>query len=303
MPKYVLFGTGYWKHPDIQDLNRIERFVYAYLFTNESCTQSGVYPITVKTIANEIDHQDFDKIRDALNGLEKKEKIFMDWKGKTIFVKNFLKHNQNGRKDLILRSIQNDMLINLTFLWDRWKEVYEEFYQELKDYSIGQKKIKINKVARGKGDSEFSAFVDEVVKYWNERVCKKENQIPQISELTLDRKEKIRMRTKEDMPWKEVFEKIINSQWLRGLKADVTWRCTFDWVFKNDKNWRKIIEGNYDDKKPAFAKHEYKIGQKFYKETWEGQSIELKNRYKTKEINVLKDGNQQKAVEIVQIVS
>jgi hypothetical protein len=41
----------------------------------------------------------------------------------------------------------------------------------------------------------------------------------------------------------KIIEMIKSSRLLRGVDHD--WQVTFDWIFENDKNYVKILEGNY----------------------------------------------------------
>ena len=68
--------------------------------------------------------------------------------------------------------------------------------------------------------------------------------------LSDERKRKIKLRMDEMQSYEtleEVFYKMQNSKFCRGEIKE--WKANFDFVFENSKNWRKILEGNYDDKK------------------------------------------------------
>lgn len=95
---------------------------------------------------------------------------------------------------------------------------------------------------------------ERIVRLWND-TCKG---LLAVHKLSAGRKSKIKTRVAEmggvDKAMGTlgiVFRKIIESPFLRG---DVRqWRATFDWVFANDKNWMKVLEGNYDDHEPSMA--------------------------------------------------
>ena len=44
-----------------------------------------------------------------------------------------------------------------------------------------------------------------------------------------------------------LFDKVAASDFLCG-ESDKGWRASFDWLFENEKNWVKVIEGNYDNR-------------------------------------------------------
>lgn len=77
---------------------------------------------------------------------------------------------------------------------------------------------------------------------------------PRIIKISDSRKQKIKSRLGEmKNDWallESVFKAMENSRFLRGENKN-GWKATFDWVFDNEKNWLKIIEGNYNDKTPA----------------------------------------------------
>ena len=75
---------------------------------------------------------------------------------------------------------------------------------------------------------------------------------PRLIKLSECRKQKIRIRFVNEMKGdymllQSVFEKMQNSKFLKGDNKNA-WKASFDWVFENDKNWMKVVEGNYDNK-------------------------------------------------------
>lgn len=64
-------------------------------------------------------------------------------------------------------------------------------------------------------------------------------------------KTKIRIRLEEMQgsleTLKEIFVKMEASKFCRGDNKR-GWKATFDWLFANEKNWVKVLEGNYDNK-------------------------------------------------------
>lgn len=74
---------------------------------------------------------------------------------------------------------------------------------------------------------------------------------PQLKTLSDNRKKAIKARLKtytiED--FKTLFTKAEASSFLKGAN-NRNWSANFDWMIK-DSNMAKVLEGNYDDKKPA----------------------------------------------------
>lgn len=48
--------------------------------------------------------------------------------------------------------------------------------------------------------------------------------------------------------WRELFEKAAASDFLRGRTG---WKADFGWIVKNDDNYVKVMEGNYDNRRPT----------------------------------------------------
>lgn len=95
--------------------------------------------------------------------------------------------------------------------------------------------------------SEFNFVLD----LWNSSARRS---VPKIRILSPARKEKVRLRVKEMGGWEEAkrilptcLQKLNESDFCNG--ATGKWTATFDWFFENEKNWMKVLEGNYDNRK------------------------------------------------------
>lgn len=79
--------------------------------------------------------------------------------------------------------------------------------------------------------------------------------LPKVLKLSPSRKEKVKLRYQEMgmniNTLQTVFEKVESSAFCKGTN-ERGWVASFDWIFENDRNWMKIIEGKYDNraKKP-----------------------------------------------------
>ena len=92
---------------------------------------------------------------------------------------------------------------------------------------------------------------DFILRIWNESARRS---VPKIRGLSPARKEKVRLRIREMGGWDEAklilpscFRKINESDFCNGSTGK--WVATFDWFFENEKNWLKVLEGNYDNRK------------------------------------------------------
>ena len=107
-------------------------------------------------------------------------------------------------------------------------------------------------VSPKKRDKPVSAPTDYsfILDLWNSSA---KRSIPKIRAISPARREKIKLRLKEMGGVEnakgildECFKKISESDFCNG--ATGKWTATFDWFFENEKNWLKVLEGNYDNR-------------------------------------------------------
>jgi hypothetical protein len=122
--------------------------------------------------------------------------------------------------------------------------------------TIKDSKIKENKLKENKFDICQKISPENIISLWNKLA--KENDLPSVSKLPDSRKDKILSRCKsidlsriED--WKELFEIIPNCPFLLG-ESDSGWKVNFDWIVRNDKNYLRILEGEFTKKKKTQQK-------------------------------------------------
>lgn len=87
-------------------------------------------------------------------------------------------------------------------------------------------------------------FIDPYVDAWNvfAPTCK----LATVEAISESRKKKFKTRIQEEsFDFLKILEKIKCSPHLKG-DNNGGWKVTFDWIFENDKNYVKIIEGNYN---------------------------------------------------------
>ncbi|HEX7318879.1 MAG TPA: hypothetical protein VF399_00805 [bacterium] len=133
MAKYRPIFTKMWDDPDIQKLTAHEKLIFVYLCANDATSESGIYPVTYKTVAMSTDIGNKQVIRVLESG--KLPNISYDAENSIVFIRNFLKYNGKGRKDCVLRSIYNDYIHNKTQLWDDFKILYPLWFKAVIDYA------------------------------------------------------------------------------------------------------------------------------------------------------------------------
>lgn len=246
-----------WKDPDFEKFNYTQKLIFIYLLTNESTTESGIYPISVKTISNETGIP-IKKVEELLvNGLKN---ISFDSKNSCVFVKKFLKYNGGGRPDLLVKSIEKDYKNIETDLWNEFVLEYPQYSNILqtvnKPLANSSKKVatisnsisitnsNTNSIKNYCSDlsgekSEPNKIIDDFFEESKKSEPKKEN--PKIPKINFNRS-----------TWE--FEGITESDidlWCEAYPAvvlDVELKKAIDWIksagtkgYKS--NWRRFITG------------------------------------------------------------
>jgi hypothetical protein len=122
-------------------------------------------------------------------------------------------------------------------------------------YKYNIRLSKDNHVDNGVVDPSETTKKDDVdykkiVELWNSH-CPSLRQVR--FPLSESRKRKVAQRWHEMKTFDvmaQVFDKIQASDFCKGASRQ-NWQATFDWVMANDNNWRKVLEGNYDNRPGA----------------------------------------------------
>ena len=116
--------------------------------------------------------------------------------------------------------------------------------------SVSDSSNRIRNRDKGEESGETTPY-SELQEIFN-RVCVSFGKVQKMSN---SRKGKVKTRWLE-IKTIETFEEICNkmesSNFLRGDNPR-KWKATFDWLFENDNNLVKVIEGNYDNKQEGRA--------------------------------------------------
>lgn len=128
MAKYRPIYLNIWKDPDFERYTPNQKLLFIYLCTNSETTESGIYPITLKTISNETGIS-LKKVERILS--EGLKNIYYDFENFCVFVKNFYRYKGKGNPKLIKKSIENNRRNIKTKLWLEFAKTYPELCSSL----------------------------------------------------------------------------------------------------------------------------------------------------------------------------
>ncbi len=124
MSQYRPIYKKIWKDPSFSKLPLDAKLVFIYLCTNDLTTESGIYPISLHTIAFETGAE-VSRVGEIMHTLPN---IFYDPDNEVVFVKNFHRYNAKGRPELVRISVLLDYkACPHTPLWLLFLDAYPSF--------------------------------------------------------------------------------------------------------------------------------------------------------------------------------
>lgn len=115
------------------------------------------------------------------------------------------------------------------------------------------KKSKASKVPSIISVGDKQIVTDELLRYWNSAM--EGRVISKLKQITEKRAKFIKIRlsnfTPEDIF--KVIDKAAISDFLNGRVGNRGWTANFDWIFGNESNFIKVLEGRYDNVSPSYT--------------------------------------------------
>ena len=115
------------------------------------------------------------------------------------------------------------------------------------------KKSKASKVPSIISVGDKQIVTDELLRYWNSAM--EGRVILKLKQITEKRAKFIKIRlsnfTPEDLF--KVIDKAAISDFLNGRIGTRGWIANFDWIFGNESNFIKVLEGRYDNVSPSYT--------------------------------------------------
>lgn len=114
--------------------------------------------------------------------------------------------------------------------------------------------VKTEAPAGGKVSKSQKIDYAGIKEYWNRKHDETGSAMPRITLMTDNRKVMVKARLRQCKGDERVLYKAIDiamaSDFLNGNNGK-GWLAKFDWIFGNEQNFTKVLEGNYDNTKPA----------------------------------------------------
>lgn len=120
------------------------------------------------------------------------------------------------------------------------KKQYQELVKSLADKEVKEIWESVKSFITDKNPDWIEPYAD----LWN--VFAPWYKLAKLVDLSDSRRKKFATRLSEpSFDFIRILEKIKSSPRLKGDNSQ-NWKCSFDWIIENDKNFLKILEGNYD---------------------------------------------------------
>ena len=135
--RYHTVISSIWEDDKFRPLTPFEKVVFLYLSTNLRCPISGVYKVSLETIAFE---SNVPKVEELMNSLQEKGLISFDFKRNQLWVRGKLKNSGVNFKHYVsVKSIMNDLE---EAKGCSWYTLFFDKYPQLTDISIELEALK-----------------------------------------------------------------------------------------------------------------------------------------------------------------
>lgn len=131
--KYHTIKSDLWEDEKVIGLDVNQKLLFVYLSTNHRCPPSGIYKLSLQTIAFELNIPIQD-IKDAIKNLSKQNLASFDGVRNSFWIQGKIKHNRIDFKNYVaVKSISNDLD---NFKGASWYGAFFDKYPEFIDIAI-----------------------------------------------------------------------------------------------------------------------------------------------------------------------
>ena len=260
---YRTIDGAFWTDPNVKKLSTADKLLFLYFITNPVARVSGIYCIAIPTICYETKMSD-KHVRKGIDTLSEGGFIEYDPDCEVVWVRNMLRHQagNNGISPKIAVAVAKDLSkAHKSILIKQFLAHYHTLEIPY-TYPIDSGAHTEDRIPKTESDTEdengdtaiaacppvspptVSTPFESLVDQWN-TVCGAAG-LAQVRSISDTRKAKMRTRWAQDGfrdGFPDALRIIATNDFLRGINGG--WCATFDWVIENDRNWLKVVEGNY----------------------------------------------------------
>ena len=242
MAKYRPVLCTMWDDPDFENYPPEGKLLFLYLCTNRRTTESGIYPITIKSIKNETCIKE-ETIKKLLGNSLKN--VTYDFENSFVFVHRFLNYNSGGRPERIESGIVSDNLNYQTPLWNSFKDKYPHLKSGFETKNLISYNIKDNTISNTNTIQPLQNGFVTVSKPLKEM---KKNKYLECVELTDVEYEKLVVK-EGGVNVKQAIEILNNYKMSTGKKYKSDYHSMLNWVFERVKQGGNNGTGKQYDRK------------------------------------------------------
>ena len=242
MALYRTICLSFWTDAKIvDDFTPEDKYFYLYLFTNPHTNLAGCYEVSLKQMVNETGYSK-ETIEKLIERFSRDHNVLRYSKDtKEILLLNWHKYNWT-KSEKVISAITKEVnsIKDNNFRDYLLKILYEEDTVSIPyTYPMDTSVTNTNTITNTDNVIDYQGIVD----MFNNTCIS----LAKVSKLTDERKKKIKTRLSnfDINDLQKAFIKIEESDFLLG--KNTKWKANFDWIFKNDENITKILEGVYDN--------------------------------------------------------
>jgi len=252
--KQLSIKTNMWADPWVLSLNKEEKLLWVYLMTNPSINIAGIMREGVPILAMYCSLTN-DEVTSAMERFVADKKVL--YQDNFIFVINWIGHHcynpsvMVGAKACIAdvpEWFRSEIEVTLGGVYTISTPSPGGVDTHVNSNSNNINNNTLNTKSNSDSKPEKTFDWELIKETWNKIAAEFDN-IKAVNKITTTRKAKIKTRSEEgfDLIEKQadVLKAITDSDFLQGKSGGRRWSISFDFLFHNDTNWVKIIEGGY----------------------------------------------------------
>lgn len=258
---FILYTSYYAIIEGLSDaqLGQLTRAIFIYARDGKIIELEPVVRMAFSFIRDNID-RNADKYQKKCEKM--RENIKKRWEKKQADNDGNIQKNTNVESDTdVYKSIQKNTDVYKSSLYDNDNENDNEGDNDATNVAINNKPSKegiqsasVKTEAPGKGSKSQNIDYAAVKEYWNRKHDETRSAMPPITLMTENRKVMVKARFRQCNGDMNTLFKAIDiamaSDFMNGNNKH-GWLGKFDWIFGNEQNFAKVLEGNFNNSEPS----------------------------------------------------